>query len=45
MGDETMVDEYENDQRYAICMSKWEKKNESTSGKTLRDLLDEIKGR
>ena len=44
MGDDTMVDEYDNDQRYAICMSKWEGKNESKSSKTLKDLLEEIKG-
>lgn len=45
MSDDKMVDEYENDQRYAICMSKWESKNESKNPTTLKDLLEQIKGR
>ena len=43
MGDDKMVDEYDNDQRYAICINKWEEKNESKPV-TLKDLLEQIKG-
>lgn len=41
MGDDKMVDEYEQDQRYAICISKWEGKEESKHNE-LKDILEEI---
>lgn len=43
MSDNKMVEEYEQDQRFAICMSKWEEKSESKHV-TLGDLLEQIKG-
>jgi hypothetical protein len=43
MGDDKMVDEYEQDQRYAICMSKWEDKNESKDGEDkLKTILEKL---
>lgn len=41
MSDDKMVDEYKRDQRYAICMSKWEDKNEDNSLVKMLDKLEE----
>lgn len=42
MGDDTMVDEYEQEQRAAICYSKWREKNESLN-LDFRSLVEDVR--